>query len=150
MRAYSLNLVNQALTNVATGIIGIQPAANKPCIIVRSALTQSANTTSTQQGIEWIRRSTTSTNVTTPNKNPMDAGDAAISATIIGLATVLGTAGAVMYADSFNWQNGWLYLPVPEERIYATAALSEITLTTTNTFTAETINCTVDILELGG
>jgi hypothetical protein len=150
MRAYSLNLVNQSLTNVATGIMGIQPATNKPCIVVRSALSQSANTSSTQQGIEWLRRSTGSTNVTTPNKNPMDGGDAAISATIVGLCTVLGTAGAVLYADSFNWQNGWLYLPVPEERIYVTAAVTELSLTTTQAFTAETINCTVDILELGG
>jgi hypothetical protein len=150
MRAYSLNLVNQALTAAATGVIGIQPVANKPIIIVRSALSQSANTTSTQQGIEWIRRSTTSTNVTSPNKNPMDAGDAAIGAAVVGLSTTLGTAGAVMYADSFNWQNGWLYLPVPEERITATAALAEISLTTTQAFTSETINCTVDVLELGG
>lgn len=150
MRAYSVNLVNASLTAAATGIIGLQAAANKPVIILRTALSQSGNTTSTQQGIEWLRRSTGSTNVTTPNKNPMDGGDAAASFTAVGLATTLGTAGAVLYADSFNWQNGWLYLPVPEERIYATAAVTEISLSTTQTFTAETINCTVDVLELGG
>jgi hypothetical protein len=150
MRAYSLNLVNQSLTAAATGIIGIQPVANKPIIIVRSALSQSANTTSVQQGIEWLRRSTTSTNVTAPNKNPLDPADTAIGAAVVGLSTVLGTAGAVVYADSFNWQNGWLYLPVPEERIIATAALAEVSLTTTQTFTAETINCSVSVLEIGG
>ncbi len=150
MRAYSVNLVNASLTAAATGIIGLQAASNKPIIVLRCALSQAGNTTSTQQGIEWLRRSTGSTNVTTPNKNPMDGGDSAAGFTAVGLATTLGTAGAILYADSFNWQNGWLYLPVPEERMIATAAVTEISLTTTNTFTAETINCTVDCLELGG
>jgi hypothetical protein len=151
MRAYAVALpANTSLTAAATGILGVQAAANKPCIIVRAALSQSSNTTSTQQGIQILRRSTTSTSVATPTKNPMDGGDAAASFTALGVATALGTAGAVLYEDSFNWQNGWLWLPVPEERHYVTAVITEWSLSTSTTPPALNINSTVDLLELGG
>lgn len=151
MRAYGVALpVSTSLTAAATTILGLQAAANKPLILVRAALSQASNTTSTQQGIQIMRRSTTSTSVATPTKNKLDDGDTAASLTAVGVCTTQGTAGSVLYTDSFNWQNGWLWLPVPEERHYATAAITEWGVNTSTTPPALSINCTVDCLELGG
>lgn len=148
MRAYSVNIVGGSLTAAITTLVEITANANKSCIITRMWLSQQANTTSAQQAIQILRRSTASTNVSTPNVNPYDAGDAAFGGTVRGLATTLGTPGAVLYADSFNWQNGWLWLPVPEERIVVTGG-SILSLHLPVAPPAQTVNCGMDVIELG-
>lgn len=42
--------------------------------------------------------------------------DAATSVTALGGATI-GASSVILYPDGFHLQNGWLYLPIPEERI---------------------------------
>jgi len=149
-RAYAVTLVGVATTAAVTAPLGIQAAANKPCLICRASISQQSNTTSQQQAVEILRRSTGSTNVSTPNKNPMDGGDSAAGFTAIGMAVTLGTAGAILLSDSFNWQNGWLFLPVPEERHVVTAVITEWSLTLPVAPPVLTTNDTVDVLELGG
>jgi hypothetical protein len=42
-------------------------------------------------------------------------GDGTISGSALSSLTALGT-GNIIYATAYHTQNGWLYLPVPEER----------------------------------
>ncbi len=44
------------------------------------------------------------------------SADAASSVTTLG-SPVIGITPTILYPDGFHLQNGWLYLPVPEERI---------------------------------
>ncbi|SRR6266568_1498693 len=149
MRAYSVNLVGAALTAAITSILELTAHTNRALIVTRAALSQQANTTSLQQAIQLLRQSTAGTNVTTPNINPADPDDAAAGFTARGLCTVLGTAGAILYPDSFNWQNPWLYLPVPEERrMVVGAGIVSLKLPVAPGQT-QTINADLDVLEVG-
>jgi hypothetical protein len=148
MRAYSLVLDGQSLTAAITTLIEMTAAAAKSYILTRAWISQRSNTTSQQQSVQILRRTTVSTNVATPLSNPYDAGDSAFAGTVRGLATVLGGAGAVLYSDSFNWQNGWLWLPVPEERIFLPGA-GILALHLPVAPPALTVSCGIDILEIG-
>jgi len=150
MRAYNVNLSAVSLTAAATTIWEISAGTQKLAIILRSWLSQQSNTTSAQQGVQIARQSTNGTNVTSPVATPGDISDTAITAAVRGLCTAQGTIGAILYPDSFNWQNGWLYLPVPEERITVSGATTTSTgLRTLTTPPALTINSGCDVLEIG-
>ena len=148
MRGYSINLVGASLTAAITAVIEATAHTNRAMIITRASLSQQGNTTSAQQAVQVLRQSTAGTNVTTPNNNPLDPDDAAAGYTVRGLCTTLGTAGAILYPDSFNWQNGWLLLPVPEERISVVGA-GIVALKVPVAPPAQTINAAVDVLEVG-
>jgi hypothetical protein len=148
MRAYSLNLVGVSLTAAITVIEEITAHTNRSVICTRASLSQQGNTTSAQQAVQLLRESTASTNVTSPNSNPADPDDTAAGFTSRGLCTTLGTAGAILFPDSFNWQNGWLYLPVPEERLSVVGA-GIFALKVPVAPPAQTINACLDLLEVG-
>src|SRR5881296_2627193 len=103
MRSYSIRHDRVALTAAVTTVIEFTAPATKSCFVTRAWLGQSSNVTSAQQAIALMRRSTASTNVTAPVADPEDAGDAAFGGTVRGLCTTLGTAGAILYPDTFNW-----------------------------------------------
>lgn len=148
MRAYSINLVGASLTAAITAVIEFTAHTNRSVLITRASLSQQGNTTSAQQAVQILRQTTAGTNVTTPNSNPLDVDDSAFGGTVRGLCTTLGTAGAILYPDSFNWQNGWLYLPVPEERL-TTVGAAFTALKVPVAPPAQTINACLDILEIG-
>ena len=85
--------------------------------VLRAWASQDSSTSSVQNSIAILRKSASAT-VTACNVTPLSPWTAAASATSGGSATSEGTDGLVLYQDSFNILNGWLYLPVPEERIY--------------------------------
>ena len=150
MRAYGCNIAAGSLTAAATTIWETSAGTQKLGIITRAWLGQQSNTTSAQQGVQIARQSTNGTNVTSPVATPADISDTAITMVVRGLATTQGTLGAVLYPDTFNWQNGWLYLPVPEERITVSGATTTSTgLRTLTTPPALTINTGWDMLEIG-
>ena len=57
---------------------------------------------------------------TAVTEQPLQAGYPTSAVTAITNLTVEGGTPTVVYPDSFHIQNGWLYLPVPEERIIVT------------------------------
>ena len=148
MRAYDVLLQGASLTAAATAIIELTAGAARSLLVTRATLSQQGNTTSAQQGVQLARQSTTGTNVTSPTITQTDPSDVAATFTAKGVLTVMGTIGAVIYPDSFNWQNGWLYLPVPEERIAITGA-AFAALRTTTTPPAQTISSVIGVLEIG-
>lgn len=147
-RAYGLTHPQVSLTAAATAIIELTNHTNRSTCCTRAAVSQQSNTSSQQQGIQLADQSTAGTNVTSPGIRPLDKDDAAAGFTASGLLTVLGTIGNVLYADSFNWQNPWVYLPVPEERIWRPGA-AIWALRTTTTPPALTINDELNVLEVG-
>lgn len=148
MRVFSLEVDGGSLTAAITTVIEFTAPATKSVIVTRAWLSQGSNTTSAQQRVQILRRSTASTNVGTALANPNDAGDTAFGGTARALATVLGTAGAVLYTDNFNWQNGWLWLPVPEERIIVPGG-GFLSLHLPVAPAALTISCGFEVIELG-
>lgn len=147
MRAYSITMTGGALTAAITAVIETTAGATKAVIITRATLSQQGNTTSAQQAVQLLRQSTAGTNSTSPVATPADAGDSAYNGTVRGLCTTLGTAGVILYPDSFNWQNGWLYLPVPEERYTVTGA-GIVALKVPVAPPAQTVNAILDVLEV--
>lgn len=109
----------------AITILQIKAGTNSPCEILRAWVSQHLSTTSAQAQISFIRKSTAATVTaaivgTTLYKRSPNAGtpDVILSTSGTGLtATAEGTNTDEIYPDSFNVLNGWLYLPVPEERI---------------------------------
>lgn len=148
MRSYDVSIQGGSLTAAATALAEITAGTNKSCLITRATCSQQGNTTSAQQGIQLARQSTAGTNVLSPTISPADPGDSAATFTARGLCTVLGTIGAVLFADSFNWQNGWSLLPVPEERFAVTGA-GIVALRTTTTPPVQTITSVLTVLEVG-
>jgi hypothetical protein len=148
MRAYSVTLDGVSLTAAITELITITAHTNRSLILTRAWVSQRSNTTSAQQAIKIVRQSASGTTVSAPALNPLDPDDAAAGFTAKGMCTVLGTDTTVQYTDSFNWQNGWLWLPVPEERIVVVGA-GIISLKLPVAPAALTISCGFDVLEVG-
>lgn len=147
-RLYSVSHTRQALSAAITELIVITAHTNRSLIITRAWCSQSTNTTSAQQAIALLRQSASGTTVTAPIVNPADPDDSAAGFTVKGLCTTLGTDTGVLYPDSFNWQNGWLWVPVPEERPVIVGA-GIICLKIPVVPPALTISCGIDVIEVG-
>ena len=149
MRVYNIELPLNTASGVAVvTLIELTSAAAKSLVILRAWLSQKGSTTSAQQDVQIVRKSAAGTNVTSPLANPVDVGDSAFAGTVRGMATVEGTLGTNMYSDGFNWVNGWLYVPVPEERIWVVGAgIIGIRLPTAPS--SLTINCGITVGEVG-
>lgn len=95
--------------------------------ILRAWCGQSGTTTSQQLGIQLAVQASAFGTYTAATPAPLVAGGNA-SGIAGGTAGAAGTAGTdssanaagtktPLYSDGFNNLNGWLYIPVPEERI---------------------------------
>lgn len=112
---------------VSTAITLLQVAthATRPVEVLRASLTQRGSATSVQEKIALIRKSAAAT-VTAAvvgthllKLNPNDQSPSLqLGTALTGIvATVEGTNTDLTLEEGFNVLSGWLYLPVPEERI---------------------------------
>lgn len=89
---------------------------------VRAWCNQSTITTSAQTRIQLLRKTGTAPTVASQAAVPLSPGMQA-SKCVNGTAatgvtaSAEGTDGTVYIEEGFNIVNGWLYLPVPEERV---------------------------------
>lgn len=112
--------------STAITFLQLKAGANNGFVIIRASLTQYGSTTSAQEEIEIVRKSvaaTVSTAVAGTTLFFRDPNQAAASLTLGTSATGVtatgeGTDGDVILREGFNVLNGWMYIPVPEERIY--------------------------------
>jgi len=117
--------------------------------ILRIELGQETSETSQQEALMLVRRST---NTTLPNVAERVATEQGGPATLlagtsitnaIGVATATGSYTASLMRWTFNALNGFLYLPVPEERITlnpsAFITLEFITAPAANTYSGHII-----------
>lgn len=104
--------------SVSTAITILQVTAPATAVLELIRAWVSGNTTtSAGQRIQLLRKSAAATGTTAVTPAPLD-GSAAAGSTAGRNATGEGTDGTVLYEDMFNVVSGWLWLPVPEERIW--------------------------------
>lgn len=127
-RTYTVSFGNQTLT-AARSIWFVNPKATGPGAaleIISVELNQSANATSIQERIEFYTQASTFPTLATKTPVPTKFGDPA-SGIVGGTAGAAGTTGIAASAEgagaktiiksaAFNALNGYLWVPVPEER----------------------------------
>lgn len=117
---YSARVNLTAFTGAKTAM-QIKAGASNPLEILRVSITQRGGTTSEQIQAQLLRKTAAAT-VTSLTPLKMDpsaptAGAAGGTAATGTNASGEGTDGDVLIQEGFNVLNGFLYLPVPEERI---------------------------------
>jgi hypothetical protein len=123
MAMYTGIYVVRAAITVSTAItvLQVKAGASRSFDLLRAWLTQKGGVGSAQEEIEILRKTAAATvSAFTPVLlRPGDAAaDAAGGTSATGhTATAEGTDGDIIIHEGFNVLNGWLYLPVPEERI---------------------------------
>lgn len=116
------NLIRSSVTtSTAITIQQVTVPAAVAAEFTRAWVNQSTITTSAQTRIQLLRKSTAAT---VTSQTPALLGVAMQASKCVGgtgatgiTATNEQTDGAVYIEEGFNVVNGWLYLPVPEERI---------------------------------
>lgn len=136
----------------AQTILQIAAPSAKALEIVRVSVDQETSTTSAQLGIQLYRGGaamtwTSPVNVTPGKLNPSDAA-AGATVTAWGTSASDGASPVVLYEDGFNVLSGFLYLPVPEERI-AIAGASWFNVKLLGTVPSATWAVTVIYREIG-
>jgi len=127
MEFRGIYVVRQAITNPgAITLLQIKAGASNPFKLLRAWVSQTPSTTSAQLDIQILRKSgaATVTSFTPLLLRPSDpAANAVGGASATGYtATGEGTDGDLLIQEGFNILNGYLYLPVPEERIVVPVA----------------------------
>ena len=118
---YSAFELNQAITT-ADVLIELQVPAATQIEILRMWCSPADNLIDDVQEIEIYGNDGVATGGTALTEQEIQGqDDAASGVTALGGPTIAATA-TTLYPDSFHLQNGWLYLPVPEERIRVAGA----------------------------
>lgn len=103
----------------AITILEVTAPSTGSLVLYRAWVQQSSSTTSAMQRIRILRKSATITGTASPpSAVPTEVGMPASGMTIKWIATAEGTDGVILTEETFNVLNGYLYLPVPEERFY--------------------------------
>jgi hypothetical protein len=129
-------ILNRAVTvSTAITVIQIKAGANNGLEIVRASVTQRGSTVSAQEDIAFVRKTNpctvtaaidaTDNTATILKRDPnQSAASATLSTTATGITSTSegNPDGNIILREAFNVLNGWMYLPVPEERIYVPPA----------------------------
>jgi hypothetical protein len=100
--------------STAVTLIEITNGATEVVEILRAWVTQENVTATGQAGIALVRKSGTLTGTTL---TPVALSSGTPTVTAKHTVTAEGTNGDFLIREGFNIVNGWLYLPIPEERI---------------------------------
>lgn len=143
-------------TTADRALLQIQAPTDTSIVILRAWVNQETSEASLQTGIRLARKSaaqTVTAAVIATDVFPLDPDDAA-STVQVGTAatgyvgTTAGTTSGVLIQEGYNVVgNGWLYLPVPEERILLKAG-AIIALESTETIATSLFNCGIVFLEM--
>lgn len=119
-------LRQSSTVSTAITLLQLKAGANNGFVIIRASLTQYGSTTSVQETISIVRKSVAATVTAAIAGTTLlfrDPNQATASLSLGTSATGVtgaseGTDGDVPLQEGFNVLNGWLYIPVPEERLY--------------------------------
>jgi hypothetical protein len=115
---YSVHGDAQTVSTAIT-ILELTAPATGALEIIRAWVSQASSTTSAMNRIQLLRKTATVTSAASaPTPVPAQVGQAASGITVKWKATAEGTDGVIYQDDAFNILSGYLYLPVPEERIW--------------------------------
>lgn len=123
-------LRHQATVSTAISVLQLAAGALCPFEILSASANQRGSTVSVQEKISFVRKTgaaTVTTAVVGTHLFKTKTGDPTPSLQLgTALTGVIGTAegtdGDNLLEEGFNVLNGWVYLPVPEERIFVPAA----------------------------
>lgn len=125
-RVYTVSMTRVAVTAAIT-LLQLKAGATVPLQVIRAVIGQSSSTTSTQQSVQFNRKSSAAT-VTSftplingPVTDPAASAVGGTSATGTN-ASSEGTDTNILVQDVWNYLNGWLYLPTPKEYLFVDAA----------------------------
>jgi len=118
-RVYTAGFTNVTLGTAAQSIIELQVPDNTVIVLLRAWLGADIGATPNDEVIDIAlygndAAATAGSALTEQPLTPAAAADAS-NVTSLGEPTI-GATPLNLYNDSFHVQNGWLYLPVPEER----------------------------------
>lgn len=114
-RPYSV--IDSRAVSTAITILQVTAPSTMTLEIIRAWVTQSTSTTSAQADVILVRKTATATGGTSITPVKLESGDPSPTFTAVRTATGEGTDGDIVAGEGFNVLNGWLYVPVPEERI---------------------------------
>lgn len=131
-RVYAVVAKNITIANQAVTLAFINPGVTASLEILRVSVSQSGTTTSQQLEVQLNTQVTAFPTLATFTPVQFSTSDP-VSKIIGGTAGAAGTCGinasvegagakTVLYPDAFNNLNGWLWVPVPEERIILPAS----------------------------
>lgn len=103
--------------STSTNLLQVTAPSTMTLEIIRAWVMQSTSTTSAQTDIILVRKSATASAGSTATPVKLEVGDPAPTFTAMSAAGTNGTDTDIVYGEGFNILNGWLYSPVPEERI---------------------------------
>lgn len=111
-RPYRVGLANTAFTALRT-IMEITAPATAIVVVTDAEITQLNSETSTQEGLEWVRKSGAGTGTagTIVPLQPLQGATTGLSARYN--CTVEGTVTDVFPAMGFNIVSGWRFQPLP-------------------------------------
>lgn len=115
-RIYVVRLDSTNITAPKT-LIQVTAPASMGLRLLRAWQGNDSSETSQQELAQIIRKTSGVTGGTSFTPKPLQAGDPAATFTCSVAPTGEGTDGDVLISEPFNILNGWLYVPVPEERI---------------------------------
>lgn len=115
-RAYSVNMDLQAITG-AISLIEVTAASDRMLILLSAWVTQETSESSTQGVVQLVRKSAAGTG-TAFTPLPLQANQGAAGFTAATELTAEGTVTDLLERFGYNILNGWLYVPLPEERIW--------------------------------
>ena len=117
--ARGLYTVHGDAQTISTAITLLEVTAPSTAIlkVYRAWVEQSSVTTSTTTRIRLLRKTGTITGTASPPTPTAVDASASSGVTVKWIATAEGTDGNILIEEAFNFLNGWVWLPVPEERI---------------------------------
>lgn len=127
-RTYTVRFTNTTLT-AAMPFVFVNPkatGAGAALEVISCRLSQSGSAASAQERVEIFTQASAFPTMVSATPVPLNFGDPAsgITGGTTGAAGLIGVAGTavgagtktIVLSDAFNVLNGWLYIPVPEER----------------------------------
>ena len=111
------------LEGVSVGVLGtlveFTAPSTKTMQLMEAWITQDTSETSTQEVAQIVRKTAAGTSMTSFTPRLLETGDAAFGGTarIFLSGQGEGTLGDSLRREGFNILNGWLYVPIPENRI---------------------------------
>lgn len=118
MRVYSVPMSGIAVSTVSSLLLITAPAT-MVLVVLRTSLGQSESVASNQDRVFLQRASDAGTGGTAVTPEKTEVGMPAATFTVLrNLTTGPTLTGVPLVDEGFNWLNGWLYMPAPEERIW--------------------------------
>lgn len=108
-------VIDSRVVSTAITVLELTAPSTMMLRVIRAWFTNTSTATSSESDAVLIRKTATITG-TSITPAPLEKSGPAATFTAKRTATVEGTDGDIVAGEGFNVLNGWLFVPVPEER----------------------------------